>query len=203
MNRISLFTLILALSLPSCSGKQTATSTEKQVENLIKQVLIWADSDNSINLLPVLTDSKDSIYIGFDLEKHRENLNKLEATDFFTLEFIENYNQIILALDKGLRTGEYDVWLVGSLPTFIFANDYSPWWNGQERFLIEKGIIEQINSDNNNGEFYFICGDKQNGCEGLENYKMKFSVIKKDNKWKISYLQGFNFKESTRKDGQL
>jgi hypothetical protein len=106
-----------------------------------------------------------------------------------------------LTLDRKLRNKEYEEWLVGDLPTFIFANDYSPWWNGQERFSIEQSLIEQINLDK--GEFYFVCGDKGGGCDGLVKYKMRFRVTYEESKWKISYLEGFDFKESTRADGQL
>ncbi|MBN1186430.1 MAG: hypothetical protein JXB49_29410 [Bacteroidales bacterium] len=219
MKQIGFLIIIIVLIFSSCNqNNKTATTTENKLENietpnksndseeiqtLIRKVLNWSDSKNHIELLPVLTDSNDSIYIGFDLDKHKYNLVKMKSTDFFATEFIENYNQIILTLDKGLRNGEYEQWLVGDLPTFIFANDYSPWWNGQESFSIEKGTVELIKLDNESGEFNFTCGDKGLGCEGMENYKMRFRVIKENNKWKISYMEGFDFKESTRKDGVL
>jgi hypothetical protein len=143
MKHIGLLILIIGLTFSSCNQKnKTATSTDNKLENLeasdksmdkekiqtlIRKVLNWSDSKNRIDLLPVITDSNDSIYIGFDLDIHKQNLEKLKSTGFFATEFIDNYNQIILTLDKGLRNGEYDKWLVGDLPTFIFANDVSPW----------------------------------------------------------------------------
>jgi hypothetical protein len=197
--------LVIGLNFTSCNqGKQPSyidgssqSNDEQQILDLVKKVLEWGDSKNSVDLLPTLTDSIDSIYIGFDLEKLKQNIIKLKNTNLFTDDFIENYNQIILTLDKGLRNGEYEQWLVGDLPTFIFANDYSPWWDGQESFPLEKGVIERISSDDNNGEYYFKCGS----CEGLEYYKMRFRVSKVSFQWKISFLEGFEFKESTRKDG--
>lgn len=39
--------------------------------------------------------------------------------------------------------------------------------------------------------------------ESLKDFKHKFRVTKEDNIWEIAYLEGFDFKESTRKDGQL
>jgi hypothetical protein len=219
MKPIGLLILIIGLTFSSCNQKnKPATTTDdkldnletsdksldkKEIQNLIRQVLNWADSKSHIDLLPVVTDSNDSVYIGFDFDKHNQNLEKLKSTGFFSPEFIENYNQIILTLDNGLRNGKYEKWLVGDLPTFIFANDYSPWWCGQESFSIEKSEIELIKLDKEKGEFYFTCGDKVDGCEEMENYKMKFSVIRENNKWKISSMEGFDFKESTRKDGEL
>lgn len=177
------------------------SNDKKEILKLIKEVLIWGDSKESIELLPTVTDSKDSVYIGFDLLKLKSNLDKLKRTNYFATEFIDNYRQIIETIDKKLRKGEYEKWLVGDLPTFIFANDYSPWWAGQESFPTEQGAIELINLDKDKGEFNFTCGEKGRACEGMENYKMRFRVTKEDNKWKISYLDGFNFKESTRQDG--
>ncbi|MDP4209606.1 MAG: hypothetical protein Q8928_12405 [Bacteroidota bacterium] len=213
MNYLQILLLILVLIFSGCTqNSQSTLKADNQTDNtksndkeeilkLIKQVIIWGDSKESIGLLPVLTDSKDSVYIGFDMIELKSNLDKLKETNYFATEFIENYRQIIVTLDKKLRNGEYEKWFVGDLPTFIFANDYSPWWNGQESFPIEKGMVELINLDKDKGEFDFACGDKGHGCDGLENYKMRFRVVKEDNKWKISYLEGFNFKESTRKDG--
>ena len=139
MKLIKLPTLIFVLLLFGCNQivnkdtsateKKASSSTDdkEQIQNLIRQVLNWANSKNSIDLLPVLVDSKDSIYIGFDLDKHKQNLDKLRQTNFFATEFIDNYNQIILTLDKGIRNGKYKQWSVGDLPTFIFANDVDPW----------------------------------------------------------------------------
>ena len=139
MKHIKLTTLIFGLLLFGCNqadNKTTSVKEEKvsnstddkeQIQNLIRQVLNWADTKNSIDLLPVLADSKDSVYIGFDLDKHKQNLAKLQQTNFFATEFIENYNQIILTLEKGLKNGNYDQWLVGDLPTFNFVSDVDPW----------------------------------------------------------------------------
>jgi hypothetical protein len=195
--------LVLGYVLFSCNNQNPSLKDEVQIKNLITQVLEWGDSKNSIDLLPVITDSKDSVYVGFDLVAHRKNLEILRQTNLFTDGFIENYNQIILTLDKGLRNGKYETWLVGDLPTFIFANDYSPWWDGQESFPIEQGTIELISSNKNYREYYLKCSNNRKGCEGLENYKMRFKVSMEENKWKISYLDGFEFNEGTRKDGEL
>ena len=213
MRLIGLCTLILGLNLNSCNQtNQKGTLTEKQdvnqltsqnlkekeeIQNLIKQVLNWADSKNSIDLLPILTDSNDIIYIGFNLEKHKQNLNKLKATDFFSSEFIDNYDQIILTLDKGLKSGEYEQWLVGDLPPFIFANDVNPWCMCQDNASGETGVIEVIKIESKSGELLWNWGTNSDWI----NYKIR--VIKENEKWKIAYMQGFDFKESTRKDGQI
>ena len=216
MKHIKLTTLILGLLLFGCNqaaNKTTSVSEEKattsiddkeQIQNLIRQVLNWSDSKNSIDLLPALTDSNDSVYIGFDLDKHKQNLDKLQQTNFFAKEFIENYNQIILTLDQGLRNGNYDQWLVGDLPTFIFANDHSPWCNCQDDDDWNKVEVRVIKLTDNEGELEWTWGNlRAETHSSWKEFANKFRAVKENDKWKIAYLTGFDFKESTRKDGQL
>jgi hypothetical protein len=218
MKLIKLTTLIFGLLLLGCNQAETQTTSviggkapistadKEQIQNLIKQVLNWADSKNSIDLLPTLTDSKDSSYIGFNLEKHKRNLEKLKTTNFFSTEFIGNYNQIILTLDKGLRNGKYQQWLVGELPTFAFANDVDPWCLCQDVpydkpnpwDFIEISIVKL---NNENGEAEWKWGKFElNKDPGWKDFSYKFRVVKENNRWKIAYLTGFDFKESTQKD---
>jgi hypothetical protein len=216
MKHIKLTTLIFGLLLFGCNQSDTKTASvteekvstsandKEQIQNLIRQVLNWSDSKNTIDLLPILTDSKDSVYIGFDLDKHKQNLDKLQQTNFFATEFIENYNQIILTLDQGLRNGNYDQWLVGDLPTFIFANDHSPWCNCQDNDDWNKVEVRVIKLTDNEGELEWTWGNlSADTHSSWKEFAYKFRVVKENDKWKIVYLTGFDFKESTRKDGQL
>jgi hypothetical protein len=219
MKHIKLTTLLFGLLLFGCNQVGTKTTSVKvekttisaddkeQIQNLIRHVLNWAETKNSIDLLPALTDSKDSIYIGFDLNKHKQNLEKLRQTNFFTTAFIENYNQLILTLDKGLRNGTYDKWLVGDLPTFTFANDANPWTMSQDLPYDKPNPFDYIeiniiNTDK--GEVDWKWGKLElNSDATWKNFTYRFSVVKENDKWKIAYLIGFDFKKSTQKDGQL
>ena len=176
------------------------TREKVEVQNLIRQVLNWSYSQKDIDLLPMLTDNNDSVYIGFDLKKHKANLDKLRETIFFSSEFIENYNQIILTLDKKLRNKEFEEWRVGELPTFIFANDVDPCclcqdipfdspnpWDSVE--------VKVIKLDKVQGELTW----RNSGWSEKAGYK--FRVSKENEIWKIAYMEGFDFKEGTRKDG--
>ena len=214
MKHIKLTTLIFGLLLFGCKqtdNKTTSVKVEKietstvekeQIQNLIRQALNWADSKKCIDLLPVISDSKDSLYLGFDLELHKRNLDKLHQTNFFTSDFIENYNQIILTLDKGLKNGNYDQWFVGYLPTFNFGSDINPWTLHQDipydnpnpfDFL----EVKLLNIEK--GEVSWKWGKPELITEpGWKDFEYKFKVVKEDNKWKISYLEGFDFKESTK-----
>ncbi|MCL2290406.1 MAG: hypothetical protein FWC34_06860 [Bacteroidetes bacterium] len=224
MKTTRILTLILGLIFLSCNQNSSAAKTKTTIEqtknlqqgdslkdkeairNLIRQTLKWADSENSIELLPVLTDSQGSAYIGFDLSKHKSNLDKFRLTDLFAIEFVENYNQIILTLDKKLRNREFEEWLVGDLPTFRFANGANPWCNCQDIpydnpnpwDYVEIEIIE-LNDDK--AELIWKWGSLNlNMDSSWKEFSDRFRSVKENGIWKISYLQGFDFEEATKKD---
>ena len=211
MKYIKLTVFVIGLLLFGCyqtkSKTTSVTEDKEQIQNLIRQVLKWSNSKESIDLLPVLADSKDSFYIGFDLDKHKANIDKLRETNFFTTEFIENYNQIILTLDRKLRGNDYEKWLVGELPTFNFANDVNPWCLCQDVPYDKPGPwdlveVEVIDLNSEKGELNWKWGKTElNEAPGWKEFTYRFKVTKENGKWKIAYLQGFDFKESTRKDG--
>jgi hypothetical protein len=182
------------------SENSIATETDKEeIEKLLIQVLKWSDSKESISLLPALTDSKDSIVIGFDMEELKTNLERLKETGFYANEFIENYNQIILTLDRKLRNKEfkYETWFVGDLPIFKFANGWNPWCCCQDYAVSQLEGVEIVKLNDKFGEL------KCKRTEGSSWIDFKFNVVKEDNKWKISYMQGFDFEEGTKGDGEL
>jgi len=220
MKYLRLGTGILVLCLFSCNYNnehkestvkanttETVQSSEisndkQEIQNLIRKVLNWSESKNSIDLVPVLMDSKDSICTGFDLEKLKVNLEKLKATNFFSVGFIENYNQIILTLGKKFKNKEFGEWSTGELPPFSFANDVDPWCSCQDNMSWDLIEVEIVNLNNVKGELYWNWGKpKSDWGPGWKEFKYKFDVEKENGKWKISYLQGFDFKESTKKDG--
>ena len=179
-----------------------AASDTGQVEQLIRKVLVWADSKNSINLLPMLTDKRDSFYIGFDLNKHNENLDKLRGTDFFANEFINNYDQIILTLDKKLRNKNFEPWMVGDLPTFPFANDVDPWCDCQDYLDWDSVVVQVIQINGNRWNLRWKWGNPEvAGDPGWREFYYDFTAIKENGKWRVAYMNGFDFHEGTGKDG--
>lgn len=206
------FLIVTVLSTGNCRPSHLYQRTEKrtaddevtdaqkdkeEIQKLMQQVLRWSESNESIVLLPALTDNKDSIYIGFDLNKLKVNLVKLRETGFFTNEFIENYNHIIQNLDRKLRNKEFELWFVGDLPPFKFANDINPWCLCQGYSSNDFHDIEIINLNSKSGELIWKWKKDSDWKD------FKFRVIKEDNKWKISYMEGFDYKESIGKDGEI
>jgi hypothetical protein len=214
MKQFLLMTLLSGILLLGCNQSNTkttsvnekkltnSTSDKAQIQYLIRQVLNWADTTNSIDLLPVVADSKDSVYIGFDLDKHKQNLIILRQTNLFATEFIDNYNQIILALDNGLRNGKYSQWFVGELPTFNFGCDVNPWTLSQDVPYENPNpydFVEIILLNAEKGEVIWKWGKAELiTTTSWKEFEYRFKVVKENEKWKISYLEGFDFKQSIR-----
>ena len=197
---------------------------EEEIQSLIRKVLKWAAYQNEIDFLPmqaakIVTISheesiygedtiynEDSIYIGFDMKEHKSNLEKLKKTDFFATEFIENYNRIILTLDKKMRNKEFSDWEFGSVfSPFEFAHNRSPWCLCQEILGCDIPSlwdvdIEIIHLNNENGKLKYKWGKDINSDPGWawEDFRYKFRVIKENGKWKISYMEGFDFEKGIK-----
>lgn len=201
MKHIILTTLIFVFLLLSCNPadiKTNAVTKEKastsaddkeQIQNLIRQVYKWHEAQKPSNN-DMITDSKDSIYIGFNLDQLKLDIEELKTIDFFSTEFIDNYYKIFTTLDSKLRNKEIE-WLVGDLPPF--GDNVNPWCNCQDNpdNYWQTMTIDQIAFESNVATFTWTWG---------ANFQYKAKAIKLNDNWKISYLEGFNFDEFTRKD---
>lgn len=187
---------------PVASAIATPKNDTVEIRELIKKMLNWAETKKSMELVPALTDSKDSLCIGFDLKKLDTNLTELKNTNFFSAGFIENYKQIILTLDKKAKNKEFK-WSTDELPPFNFANDVDPWCDCQDVPYDKPSpwglvLIRVVSLDKEKGELYWTWGEPRAGrTPDWKDFSYKFKVQKEEGRWKISYLQGFDFKEGT------
>jgi hypothetical protein len=190
----------ITLKSAELSDTKNPNTDKIEIRTLVRKVLNWSETKNNGDLLPLITDDKDSLFIGFDLDQLKNNLIKLKSTGFFSTEFINNYNSIILKLDEKMRKKEIDTWSTGEIPPFAFASNSNPWCNCQDTpgswDIVEVYPI-RLNADE--GELYWNWGNLgKDFSPDWNEFKYKFKVKKEDGKWKISYLEGFDFKESTQ-----
>jgi hypothetical protein len=175
---------------------------EEEIRDLIRQVLKWSDSKDA-NLWTMLADDNDSICIGLNMKEHKKHLDNLKKTDFFAAKFIENYNKIILELDKKIKNNEFGEMLIGDIPSFNFASDVNPWCSCQEILFDDPNHwdvdIKIICLNDKNGELEYTWGKSVLNTDPSWGYfKYKFKVTKEKNKWKISYMEGFDFEEGIK-----
>lgn len=217
---IATLALLAAMSFISCNSKPQANTTnttvtencdsnlqisandKSEIEKLFRDMIYWSFNDTvHINLLPVLTDENDSIYIGFDFEELEITAQELKNTGFFSQTFIDNYKRLITELDRKIRNNEFEEWLVGDLPTFKFANDVGPFCNCQG--IVPVDSMNFINEDFENVEaegiakWIDILGKTH--IYGLG--KCKFE--KEQEHWKISYMSGFDYDDGIKRDGEI
>ena len=213
MKYIRLLSLALGLILFGCNANTKSKASLKpdaetanlhdsqkdksEIQHLIREVLKWADSKNTIDLLPMI--SQDSIYVGFDLDKLHQNIEKLKKSGFFADEFIDNYDQIIRTLDGKIKDGKFAKWNTGELPTFSFANDVSPWCLCQDNLSWDNIEVEIVNLNDDKGELKWSWGKLDAKVDpSWKAFSYKFRVVKVNGKWEISYLQGFDYNESIK-----
>lgn len=209
MKHFSLTILILGLLVFGCKqadNKNTLATNEKsasadgdkeEIKNLVRQVYKWQEAQKSSNN-EMITDDKDSIYIGLNLEQLKLDVKELKETGLFADEFIDNYNKIYLTIDQKLKNKEFE-WFVGDLPPF--GNEANPWCNCQDVpydkpnpwDLIE---VEIINLQSDKGELNWKWGNPElNGASDWEEFAYRFRVVKENGSWKIAYLEGFDFEK--------
>lgn len=173
---------------------------KREIRALIRKVL----NDHPIDVLPAIFDRKDSLCKGFDMAILKSNLDKLKASNHFSATFIENYKQIILTLDKKIKSKEFLPWHTGELPTFMFANDVDPWTLCQDVPYDEPNAFDYVEVipvklEGDKGELVWKWGNlRSDQNPEWEKFSYKFNVEKENGLWKVSYLQGFDFKESTK-----
>ncbi|MDN3582360.1 hypothetical protein [Mucilaginibacter flavus] len=206
MKYTALLSLTLGLVFLGYSGNaKTFIKTHSQPVNtnqdkneirlLIRQVLKWTASKSVIDLHPVL--SKNNICIGFDLKKHRQNLEKLRRSGFFADEFIDNYNKIIQTLDKKIKNHKFEKWDIRELPPFNFDNDASAWCLCQDNLSWDNVDIEVVKLSSNAGALKWNWGKLDSGTDpSWKTFSYHFRVVKVANRWRVSYLEGFDYKES-------
>jgi len=177
------------------------TKDKQEIQKLIRNLLVWAEDRKAVpDLLPFVINRQDSTVTGFDLSKLKGVDDSLKNTGFFSKEFINNYNQIIQALDRRMKGKEIAPFSTGEIPPFGFDTDADPWCNCQEvpydhpnaYGLVDVHIIE-LNSES--GKLYWTWGSlPKDVSPGWKTITYKFNVTKVGGKWKISYLQGFDIK---------
>jgi len=168
----------------------TDTTKDKiHLQTLVKDFYKWWATKNSKNdFIPI---EKDSLYVGLDLKAHAKRLEELKATNFFSEQFLDNYNNLGLTIDEKLKSGKLK-WYIGDLPPF--GNEADPWCNCQdtpsEKFWEDIKIIF-LSLDTSNANLEWTWGKKS---EEEDNFEYTIKAIKINGVWKIAYLQGFDAK---------
>ena len=165
----------------------TITSDSLELTGLIRKMLKWNETDGYYDFGVVRSSPEDSVYSEINWEMHNRRMQQLKETDFFTMDFLENYQNIAVHLDKELKEN-LERYYVGDLPPY--GNGANEWCNCQDF---------PTNWENN----LMIVDLKINANSASFNwtwYKEYYNFVqaqKVDNSWRISYIELFDIKNFT------
>lgn len=224
MKQIKLVLLLSGLLLFGCNQtgtkpalattKATLATSEKalnssddkeQIQILIRKVLKWGDS-LQVGLLPGVVDTKKKVITSLNLSTHRLDLAKLRASGLFAAEFIENYNKVILTIDKRLRNGKQQ-WLDGDQPDFGFSRDVNPWCGCQDVPYDKPNPfdfveVNVLNRNTSSVEATWHWGKLPESSDPSwkewKDFSYRFRAVKENGEWRIIYLEGFDFTEALK-----
>lgn len=204
MKTNALALLLMTVLCVSCNNSKTNTSTtiitektagndKAQIEKLIKSVNSWGVSANgSYGITYYTIDKKTGNCTGIDRKKHQLELEKLKKSDYFSADFIENFNQIGLKQDQLIKTKKIPAWKP-SEEVNPFRNS-SPWCNCQDGGDMKKIQIKIIDLNDQKGSLSWTWSEP----DYSKGFEYKFNVEKENGKWKIAYLEGFDFEKNTK-----
>jgi hypothetical protein len=158
-------------------SRKNRDSTE--LRNLLISLYKWHTPGNDFDVI-----TQDSFQIGLDTSKLNSTLKELKETDFFTDEFLNTYRKIGEKIDFKLRhdtikyCDEINFVFQDADPYTFFQDDVSSW---------DSLKITDLSIANDTSSLQWIL---LNGPYATDKYKVKFK--RENNKWKISYLQGFD-----------
>ena len=169
-------------SLGRDSLSSNSSNDSSELDSLVVKVLKWHESDKQMDFDVTKANPGDSIYSGIDWIAHKKRMVVLSKTNFFTDDFINNYNNIALHLDKELKTnpskyheGDIQPW----------SNDANEWCNCQDYpdSSWEKLKIVDLTLYGDSANFKWSWGD---------NFYYSVKTKKASGFWRISYLEGFD-----------
>lgn len=177
----------------SASAKSTsnplASLDEVRLRDLTRNMYRWYHSiDSKDNRDFKVLDTQGDTYKAMDIDYLNKRLKRFKASGFFTQNFIDNYRDITLAIDKKLKNGEL-VYEVGMLPPF--GTDANLWCNCQDypNKYWDILTVQDVSVSKNKAEYTWKWSD---------NYKIvldkpyKIKAIKEDGKWKMDHLESLD-----------
>ena len=154
---------------------------------LVRQLYKWRENQDSGYDFDVLGDGEK--YTSINKEALEAKLKLLKDSNLFGEEFLQNYSQIAIEIDKGLSTGEIE-YLEGTLPPY--GTGASSWTETQD--VLDGAYWNIITIEN-----IAINGDEATlqwfWPKSFSSKGYKIEVKKENGKWRISYMEGFDFEK--------
>jgi hypothetical protein len=157
---------------------------------LMRNLYKWHETEIHINYdkwRDFPTTATDSFFTGIDWNDHKERMADLEKTNFFSKEFLDNYNKIAFRIDSFIKKSKYKIDIYHIPP---FSDDADDWCGCQMTPLGNYWETITITNIKNFKDSAYFGWDWSPSRNDLYFVKAK----KENNVWKVSYLQGFKLR---------
>lgn len=177
---------------------ENTTENDKQaIEKVVKEMYHWNEDGRSGYGLKDIV--KDSLIVGYDMANKEAYLQKLRESGLFAEEFITNMDKIVKKQDELLRTGKVE-WINGDISPFEVDNANN-WCNCQD-VPTDNDPFEQIKFTFTKltpieANIFWKWNVTKDMDPSWTEPKYAMRMVKEDNKWKIAWMQGWDYKINT------
>jgi hypothetical protein len=154
-----------------------------KITALVRSLYKWHETaPRPDGFVPLKKNSVDTLNTSMDLAANNKAIKELKETGLFVDDFLTDYRNIAVRMDKELRDGS-SIWPDGETPSF--QDDVDEWCNCQDYpdNYWEKLTLADLKFNNDEADFKWTWGN---------NFFYKAKAKKIAGIWKISYLEGFD-----------
>lgn len=162
-----------------------SNSDSIELTNLIRKVYEWHETNHFEDFPYEFKSVNDSIFIGIDWDKYKNNIEVFRKTNFFTSEFLNKHKLIATTLDSSIRTADVK-WRNSNDGISLWETGADNWCGCQdnpEKYW-KKMTIDSLIINKEVANFVWTW-DK----ELTHTYKIE--AFKEKGNWKINSLDGF------------
>lgn len=177
-----------SLKLADKEIKKNDNSDSIELTTLVRNIYEWHETKYRRNGFPFKFKApNDSIFTGVDWDVYAKEMEVFKTTNFFSKDFFTTHRTLALSVDSSIKEATIE-WrnMNDGIPLWDTGAD--DWCDCQD-YPNEYWKIITLNNFiyiNDTVSFYWTWGQKNE-----MQYEMK--AIKEDEKWRISYIQGFKF----------
>ena len=177
-----------SLKLTDKGIKKVDNSDSIELTTLVRSVYEWHETKYRRNGFPFkFKTPNDSIFTGVDWDAYAKEMEVFQTTNFFSNGFFTTHRILALSVDSSIKQASIE-WrnMNNGIPLWDTGAD--DWCDCQD-YPDEYWKIITLNNfiyNKDTVSFYWTWGHKNE-----MQYEMK--AVKEDEKWRISYIQGFKF----------
>lgn len=174
-----------------------AEQDKSEIEKTVKGMYHWLENKKSQYGNKYII--KDSLIIGYDMADQKLYVGELHESGFFAEEFISNMDRIIKKQDELLRTGKVEWNNYDMIP---FHGDVNNWCNCQDvptdtdpygQIKITFTKLNQKEAD-----IFWKWNVSKDVDPSWAEPKYAIRMAKKNNKWKIAWMEGWDYDVNTK-----